>query len=203
MCRFVNLILGLIISLMVVSCVKLDNNLEGWGKYVDADKDVIYHIGIDKEVRFNGDVSAYLSSENGGEDDFGTLMQACWAKEFSGHKVRLSAFVKTSEVTAWAGLWFRIDDVEGNTINFENMLDRPIKGTTDWKEYSILLDVPNNSARLLYGVLLYGTGNVWLDKVSIQKTELIKPDTTKVLEFNANIEGYKEPINLDFEKSGN
>jgi hypothetical protein len=38
------------------------------------------------------------------------------------------------------------------------MDDRPIRGSTDWKSYSIVPDVPAEAAALAYGILLRGAG---------------------------------------------
>jgi len=53
-------------------------------------------------------------------------------------------------------------------LGFDNMNNRPIKGTTDWKRYSIVLDVPEESGDLVYGILLDGTGQVWIDYEGIK-----------------------------------
>jgi hypothetical protein len=198
----VNIVLIWIIGLGITSCVVLSNNeLVGWDKYVDAAEGVFYHVGKDNQVSYEGKSSGYLTSDNGGEDDFGSLMQSCSAKEFSGHKVNFSAYIKTSDVEQGAGLWFRVDDAEGNVLSFENMQSRPIIGTTDWKKYNIVLDVPNKSARLLYGVLLYQTGMVWIDKVSFSKIEPLKSDTSEIIAFSEEIKVNKKPFNLGFEDS--
>jgi hypothetical protein len=37
-----------------------------------------------------------------------------------------------------------------------------LKGTRDWQRYAVVLDVPEASAALDYGLLLSGGGQVWL-----------------------------------------
>ena len=37
---------------------------------------------------------------------------------------------------SWAGLWMRVDKGK-DMVAFDNMQDRPIKGTTDWQRYYI------------------------------------------------------------------
>jgi hypothetical protein len=48
------------------------------------------------------------------------------------------------------------------------MENRPIKGTTPWKRYEVVLDVPTESATLNLGVLLTGKGQVWVDDVQLE-----------------------------------
>jgi hypothetical protein len=52
--------------------------------------------------------------------------------------------VKTQDVSGWAGLWMRVDNRAGRAIAFYNSVDKPIKGSTDWQERSVVLDVPQD-----------------------------------------------------------
>lgn len=45
------------------------------------------------------------------------------------------------------------------------MQGRPIKGTSGWKKYEIVLDVPNEASNIAFGALLNGTGQIWVDNV--------------------------------------
>ena len=72
------------------------------------------------------------------------------------------------------------------------MYDRPITGTTDWKKYEIVLEVPLNVSKLAYGALLSGTGQIWFDIIIFE----IVDSTIATTERNEN----KEPVNLNFDK---
>jgi hypothetical protein len=48
------------------------------------------------------------------------------------------------------------------------MEDRPITGTTDWGKYEIVLNVPENSTGILYGILLAGTGEAWVNGMQLE-----------------------------------
>jgi hypothetical protein len=66
-------------------------------------------------------------------DGFGTLMQTFKADSFRTKRIRFSGYVRSKEVMDWAGLWLRVDGSNGGEmLAFDNMQDRPIKGTTDW-----------------------------------------------------------------------
>ena len=41
----------------------------------------------------------------------------------------------------YAALWMRVDG-GGKVIKFDNMEDRPVKGTTEWKRCSVVLTHP-------------------------------------------------------------
>ncbi len=121
-----------------------------------------YRIDTDETVVYNGEASGYIMSIGDRAQGFGTLMQRFRADEYRGHQVRMSAYVKTEGVTGWAGLWMRVDGPEG-VLSFDNMGDRPIHGTTEWTLYEVILDVPEESINISFGVLVEGPGQVWVD----------------------------------------
>jgi len=53
-------------------------------------------------------------------------------------------------------------DKDSKQLAFDNMQSRPIKGTTDWQKYGVVLDVPQDATGVFSGVLLGGTGQVWI-----------------------------------------
>jgi hypothetical protein len=74
------------------------------------------------------------------------------------------------------------------------MQNRPIKGTASWQKYDVVLDVPQDATGIFFGVLLSGSGTVWL---SDTKFEVVGPT---VLTTGAQVQKADEPTNLDFEK---
>jgi hypothetical protein len=85
-------------------------------------------------------------------------MQEISADAYHGKRVRLSANAKASDVQGWAGLWMRVDGDGSRPLAFDNMGNRPIKGTTDWKRYDIVLDVAGQATDVAFGILLTGRG---------------------------------------------
>lgn len=53
-------------------------------------------------------------------------------------------------------------------VPFDNMSDRPIKGSTDWHSYEIVLDVPPDATSINFGVLLAGLGEVWMNSAKFE-----------------------------------
>lgn len=98
-----------------------------------------------------------------------TLMQRAPAAPYRGRRVRMSAYVKTEGVEDWSGLWMRIDrTADGKALAFDNMQNRPIRGTTGWIEHAVVLDVPPEGGRLYFGIILSGRGKVWVDDFDFQ-----------------------------------
>jgi hypothetical protein len=125
-------------------------------------------------------------------------MQGFKADQYLGKRVRFSAFVKSEEVQNWAGLWMRIDKGTGSAnykmLAFDNMQDRPIKGTTGWQNYEVVLDVAPDATGIFFGILLGGTGTVWLNSANIE----IVPPTVPTTGHTHTAPD--RPQNLDFQK---
>jgi len=161
----------------------------GW--LVAGDKPTAYESGIATTVTYNGHPSGYLKAKMPSIEGFGTLMQDFRADHYLGKRVRFSAFVKTEGAQDWAGLWMRVDK-ETKPLAFDNMQGRPIKGTTDWVKYDVVLDVPQEATGIFFGVLLSGSGTVWLSQA---KFEIVEPN---VRTTGTGLMQKQEPMNLDF-----
>ena len=78
--------------------------------------------------------------------------------------------VKSTDVDEWAGLWMRIDGLGKETLGFDNMEKRPMKGTTTWTTYKVVLDVPKENVHVAFGVMLSGKGEVGISAVVFEET---------------------------------
>lgn len=157
-----------------------------------------YEMGIDKGAGRDGKNAATIQSKDKKINGFGTLMQDCLPDNYLGKRIRMSGFIKSKDVDDKAGFWLRVDQSHSNDpLSFDNMLNRPIKGTTEWKKYEIVLDVPVNAINIAYGALLVGTGQIWFDEITFEIVDNSIPTTGRGKE---NLMPSKEPLNLDFEK---
>jgi hypothetical protein len=164
---------------------------EGWG--LAGSNPTNYETGLDPQASYHGFPSAYLKAKQSAMEGFGTLMQEFSAGQYAGKRVRLRASVKAEEVDDWAGLWMRVD--KGSTaVSFDNMRHRPIKGTTTWQDYEVILDVPQDATHIAFGILLSKSGSVWLNGVKFESVGLDVPTTAK--STRRLPEG---PTNLNFE----
>lgn len=150
----------------------------GWWK--NGSKPAAYMVGVDKDKTHDGLPSAYAKSLEPSIEGFGGMMQMCDAHSFLGKRLRLSAWMKTEDANdGGAHLWFRIDAKEGGAmLGFDNMDSRPVKGTTDWKNYSIVLDVPANAGALAFGFFIDGTGRTWVSGVKLEEAGSDVPTTS-------------------------
>lgn len=205
-----SVLLGVAILLLHASCTKQTpqplgpvNDWRVVGSQISS-----YEFGIDKSVAQGGMASASIRSIKDTINGFGAFMQTCQPDKYLGHRVRMTGYLKTKNVSGSASLWFRVDS-DTSIVSFDNMYngasDRSIKGTSDWARYTIVLDVPANSTSLSYGAMLSGTGQVWFDNVAF---EIVDTSIATTGAFTPSDEQHPsmdrraltKPLNLDFEK---
>ena len=158
-----------------------------------------YDMGLDDTEHRNGTKCGVIGSNTSEASGFGTLMQVCDAGEYRGKRLKLSAWTKAKDVVGWAGVWMRVDGPERKSnsssyLSFDNMQDRPITGTSDWTKHEIVLDVPDESTDIAFGVLLDGTGKVWMDDFQFELVDKSVPTTGHGAKVNS------VPANLNFEE---
>lgn len=150
----------------------IKNNMPvGW----DTMGSPICKFSIDSITKVSGQYSAVIEAKSN-KQVFGA-----WGltipHSYEGKQITLSGFMKTENVTgSHAGLWMRLDPEAG----FDNMVGQAIKGTNDWKQYTITLPLtPNKVQSIVVGGILVGTGKIWIDNLEItidgKKIENLNP----------------------------
>lgn len=168
-------------------------SIEGWFKA--GNKPDSYKVGLDNTIFKTGGSSAFIKSIEKKIDGFGTLMQKCKAQEYLGKRIKMTGFIRSNNVSDWAGMWMRIDSkLPKRSLIIDNMEDRPIRGDNDWIKCEIILDVPKESGNILFGVLLMGTGKVWFDNISFEIVDKLTTKPTKEILI------LEKPTNIDFEE---
>lgn len=168
------------------------DEVRGWDKWGEDTRS--YEIGIDRRERYRGKPSGYIKSI-APSAGFGSFRQIFRADMYKGKRLKMTGCAKSDSVEEWAGLWMRIDGPSRTerSLGFDNMEDRPIKGTTGWTRYQIVLDVPENSAAIAFGVLILGSGQLWATDFEFEVVGMDVPTTPSY--------HYPEkPVNLSFDE---
>jgi hypothetical protein len=187
------LIVGVVVTLTGFAA---DSVPKGWFKAGSHPQN--YEMSVDTAVKHNGKSSAYIKFIGDKAEGFGTLMQAFKADDYRSKRVRMSAWMKT-ENTDSAQLWMRVDG-EKRMLGFDNMDNRGVKGTTEWKRYEITLDVPENTVNIAFGALVNGKGQAWMDDFQFEVVGKDVPTTNMLPPEEMNKEQeQKQPVNLNFE----
>lgn len=176
--------------------LKNEQSLKGW--HLSGSHPFNYKMGIDREIFNKGKGSGFLKSVTvQSQGEFATMMQEFKADKYLNKRIKLSGFLKAKDIDGFCGFWMRVDNVLQDVLQFDNMGDRPIVNDTDWNHYSIVLDVPENSAVISFGVLLSGKGHVWIDELKFMEVDKNTPTTH--IDF-AGDDLIEEPTNLSFEE---
>ena len=104
--------------------------------------------------------------------------------------MRLSAQVRGEAVKNWAGLWMRVDGDKGAVLAFDNMQNRPLKGTFGWQGASVVLDIAPDAKLVAFGVLQDGDGATFAGRLNIETVGTDVPTT------DASHDLPRAPVNL-------
>lgn len=121
-----------------------------------------YRFSLDSIHTYSGKYSTRIDNNTDDDKVFGAFHTSIPAA-FTGKKIKLQGYIKTENVEGWTGLWMRID----GTREFNNMKEKGLKGSNDWKAYSIELNLKEGAQTIVIGGLLSGRGTVWFDKLSV------------------------------------
>lgn len=164
----------------------------GWR--ISGSRPADYDFGVDTQVAYTGSHSSgFIKARVEHPHGYGTLMQKFTAGNYRGSRLRLTGYLKTDQVER-AQMWLRIDGPGDQVLGFDNMDSRPINGTSDWKRYEVVLDVPQTTTNIAFGFFLWGSGTLWADAFKLERV-----DASVAVTAPDNGARYDEPRNLNFE----
>ena len=157
---------------------------DNWFKWGTED----FLLKADTIVKHSG--SASLLIESTGPRSEGTFGCAAYLIPaiYQGEQIELRAYMKLQDVAdGQIGLMLRIDGETGG-LQFKNLQDENIHGTSDWTLYSVKLPLPDNATKIYIGAILAGTGKLWLDdfQLLIDGEDISKAKLKKQEEFKAD-----------------
>lgn len=182
----------ILVSTVALMSFTYKDTIKGWILAGSAPSK--YNISVEFDNDRKGKVAVLQSKTTKIKKEFGTIMQSFIPVEYLGKRIRLSASIKSENVTSWSGMWMRVDGENSKVLSFDNMKSRKITGTTNWKRYEVVLNVPKNSRNLAYGVLLSGNGIVKIDDFKFEIVDKKTPVTGKNLKTEKTA-----PANTNFD----
>jgi hypothetical protein len=127
-----------------------------------------YRVGTAKVPGMTAEQALVIAALPGSEGTGGMVNADGSIEPWRGKRVRLSARLKSEEVERLQ-LWLHIVGTDNLQERFYDMADKPIRGTTDWQRYEIVLDVPEDTAWLQYGFFIAGgKGKAFADAVTLE-----------------------------------
>jgi C-terminal processing protease CtpA/Prc len=146
-----------------------------------------YDLKIDETERRSGKYSVSIESPAViPANSFGSTSFTAPAN-YQGKEIELRGFLKLKDVSGgFAGLFLRIDG-ESGVLGFDNMQSRGLTGSKDWTEYSIKIPFPEDGTRIVFGALLTGKGQVWVDdfQILIDGKDIAEAKVRQPIEYKA------------------
>jgi erythromycin esterase len=138
-----------------------------------------YESDYDTRVAHSGRTSLYLQSLKSAPAGNGWVEQSIQPGNYLGTRVRFSAYLRTDNVAGSAGLLISTDETEFQTWPSAPAAAIQVDGTREWQRYSMELDLPRVTTTLYYGVVLSGTGKLWLDDVQLEIVAMATPTPSR------------------------
>jgi erythromycin esterase-like protein len=176
----------------------------GW--FINGSQVQNYEISVDTSIKHSGKASAHIKSIAPTTDGFGGFMQVFKADDYHGKRVRMSAWLRSQDADS-VQIWLRLDGAK-SMLGFDNMANRALKGTSDWKKYELILDVPITTVNFAFGAMVVGTGQGWVDDFQFEVVgqEVVSTNMLSAEQMREEREtpaGAKyplKPVNLNFEE---
>ncbi|WEK06374.1 MAG: hypothetical protein P0Y65_09055 [Candidatus Devosia phytovorans] len=133
---------------------------EGWANG-GFQPDGYFRIGLDPANTGCALIVSTPLADHALQDQFGTMSQSINAEPYRNNAVRVACQLSSEHIDGAGTMWLRVDDRRGTGLRFANLLDMKdvhLKGTRDWADFAITLDVPDESVSIHYGFLLQGRG---------------------------------------------
>lgn len=126
-----------------------------------------YKIILDASVKYSNSRSLKMASNNPGTNEIAICTGSIPAELVRGKNIKFTGKIKTKNlINGYAGLWWGVDGEEDIT-GFDNMFNRGLKGTRNWKKVAIKMKIDSNAVNIYFGALLTGKGIAWFDDFRI------------------------------------
>jgi hypothetical protein len=130
-----------------------------------------YEMGGNPFDKKNQDI-AFIKSKNDLAQGFAGYATSLATKDFPDTRIKLSCDLKLIDVANQASVWMRVDGKDNSVLGFDNLQTRPpAKDIDGWQHHYIVLDIPDESSRLLFGLLLAGKGELYVKNMALEAVD--------------------------------
>jgi pimeloyl-ACP methyl ester carboxylesterase len=142
------------------------NELPNWWHLMSPNKKQ-YLVKTDSDVKHSGTYSLYIASvDTAQKPKFAGLGYSLPGK-YLGKEITVKSWMCTADMKGSLALMLGLYDADGNNLAFENLEKQKIKGTREWKQYSVTLPMPENTQFIHIGPILIGRGKLWVDDIEV------------------------------------
>ena len=134
---------------------------DGWRKVPPTAQ-----VRIDKFVKWQGSSSVLITRSP--DLPFAGISQSIPALAWRGKILVLRAKLKTEAVASGNnGLWFRTDGGGRTGLQFASTYGQALRGTTDWVNRQLIIQVADNADMLVFGATMASEGKLWVDAIEL------------------------------------
>ena len=145
------------------------DNPEGWAPHQHAGP-TAYSFTLDRSTKHSGETSMRI--RNLRPEVYGSITQSIPAAPYHGKTLRFSVWLRTDGVVANAygkGATPILQAIaSGSPVASASFELAAIAGTNEWMRREVIIDIPRFADTLEFGVMLTGTGIVWLDDAALE-----------------------------------
>jgi pimeloyl-ACP methyl ester carboxylesterase len=119
------------------------------------------------DVKHSGNRALLIEqTEPGDVRSFASVVQEIPAK-FAGKTIEFKAWLKFENVTNAVALMIRIDNALPKMVGYRSLQAQQIRGTKDWAQYSVKVNIPVDAQTIYVTPLLAGPGKLWVDDAEV------------------------------------
>jgi hypothetical protein len=133
-----------------------------------------YRVGVDHRIVHSGKSSLFVRSLVANPSGTVAVSQRFSARLFRSRRVRLSGFLRTERIASDVMLGAAF--VTANGSGWDPARVRA-SGTTPWKKYELVVDVPQSADFISIQLELWGSGTFWADDLSFEPVGASVPVT--------------------------
>ncbi len=124
-----------------------------------------YTAVLDPQVQHDGHATIHISSgpDATGKQWFSYDRDEFNVERFAGNRMTVTVWMKSRNVSGGSGVWISVFGPSGKIASDGQIGHRPLRGTRDWAQYSGVVDVPEKATSISWGIVMNGTGEIWLD----------------------------------------
>lgn len=133
---------------------------KGWS----LDNDPGYDISIDSKIVYHRKRSLKIENFGKNTPKFNVKGGSIVIDNIKANKsIRLTGYIKTENTNSDSLGLFIMPGRQGYTFS----KSKDLKGTNDWKEYSIDVKLNSELEQFVFGVCLFGDGKIWIDDLRL------------------------------------
>ena len=125
-----------------------------------------YKVSVDSTIKHQGKYSMRMECAADAGNIFFAYITNQIPAIYEGKEVELRAYIKLDNMKGYTSFLLHADGANGMLAYYNDTSTR-LKGTADWKEYSIKLKMPDGAQKIQFGLNAYGNGRIWVDDFRI------------------------------------